>query len=83
MSFLEQAQKAVETGETHEQWVYNRSTKLMVELNLGSGVRLDVTYYTQHDTDPDNIERAVLHEHGDETVLDNEDIQLLISLEIL
>lgn len=83
MSFLEQAKDAIETGETDEQWVYGRYEKLLVEIKLGSGVRLEVTYHTKDDTDLDNIEEAVLYENGSSQVLEQEDIQIMSDLDII
>lgn len=56
---------------------------LQVELNLGSGVYLEVTYYTKDDTGLDNIEEAVLCEGGRREILDDEDIQVMSSLGII
>lgn len=83
MDFLERAKKALENDETNEQWVYNRSEKRLIELNLGSGIRLEVTYYTTDDLGLDNIEKAILIEHGTETLLDEDDLQLLSELSII
>ena len=83
MSFLEKAREAVKSGEKNDQWVYNRDVKLLVELNLGSGVRMEVTYYTKDDIGLDNIEEAVLYDGGSRIVLDEEEIQVMSDLFII
>lgn len=83
MDFLTQAKQSLEDGKTNEQWIYSRSEKLLVELNLGSGVSMEVTYYTTDDLSPDNIEKAILNEHGEATELDEDDLKIMSELGII
>lgn len=81
MSYLEKLQEEVNAGELDH--VYSRSQRLMVEIGLGSGIRLEVVYNTLDDQGTDNIQSATLYEHGTPKLLDEEDIKLLVKAEII
>lgn len=83
MSFIEQAKEALKTGNTDEQWVYNRQEKRLVEINLGSGVYLEVVYYTTDDVDLDNIDEVTIVEHGERKLLQDDEIKVLAELDII
>lgn len=83
MSFIEQAKEALKTGNTDEQWVYNRQEKRLVEINLGSGVYLEVVYYTTDDVDLDNIDEITIVEHGIRKLLQDDEIKVLAELNII
>lgn len=82
MSYIEQLKEDLDKGEVDHN--YSRTDRRMVEIGLGSGVRLEVIYFTNDDDlGSDNIQSATLYEHGKPTILDVEDIQLFIQAEII
>lgn len=80
MSYIEQLKESMENGETDH--VTSVTERFMIEVGLGSGVRLEVVYF-DNERDLDNIQSATLYEHGKPKTLNEEEIKLFADAEII
>jgi hypothetical protein len=55
----------------------------MLEIGLGSGIRLEVIYHDVEDRSTDNIQTATLIENGNPRVLNHDEIALLVQADII
>ena len=84
MSYLEERRKEVASGSYESAEVYSTTDQRLKVFNLGSGIRLEVLYLTNDDDiGLDNIDEAILYHNGKSTVLEQEDIEMFATLEVL
>ena len=80
---LSMIKKEVESGQVSDDWVMSRQEKRALTINLGSGVRLEVVYFSMESIDIDEIESATLIESGESFTLDEDDIKLFAQVGVL
>lgn len=80
---LDMIKKEVASGQVSDDWVMSRQDKRAATINLGSGVRVEIVYFSMDSIELDEIDSATLVENGKTYPLDGDDIEKLAKVGVL